>query len=922
MKTTRFLIAALLMTAGCLCALAQGNIEIGDAYYIYRNDGDFNGFFYDRVQEMRFSKLDLDSVEHDQFVVQEVVTADSIYRIPLAAIDSVSFVQPEIIMNPNLYLTSEKGLDAYIYDMDETSIWVVDNTPDELMPKVGDVLVCAQRPSSCSQWGCQSMAGKVSRIARFREGYGSRIMCDEPIQDLHDVFVQFIAVEELRTDEEGKPTRRIAGRRKVEGGAEVPIINLNGNLKKDIIQDVLNVTLNYGLYLGAEVDYNITWDHFFLKTSIKRRLMAQPTLTASGKASYDQSYSLLPEGVPTPKIIFPVECPLLQFDPLPKIFFKAEGSFNASVTLPNVGISDIESFTISDNGVSHNKSMRLLCGTPTASSVAEMLSGVDGKISMEGSLYAGVMAQIGISTVDWAKKAADTYIGVDVYLGPKVSANMELSLAGALTEGSYGSMLNSSVTISPICLTAEAKATWQFLWTDPGHETFADYSKGFFEKQFFLIPSITRDKVAFNKGTGLVDADFRFDRKVLFDSKPGVEFVKRGEDTGEIVFFDRNYTTDDDSLELKQSWDIAPGFYKVRPVCDFRGTLLRAGYLENDVIVTPYIKFQKHNYTVDAPKDGQTTRLEIPFESNAASLWGGSGSGYGSLDECDIESKDSLHHTLVCQIAPTYSFRDIERLFIIEGYSENTGFVTDTIKVLVKKDLNWLHHLAFRVTGNGVDQDGNSQSGGVSCNFDRIPCSAHEDGKNLIRITGSETETTVENIKQYCGCDSDNNDCYRYGTETSTYVNSFNILLDVSDSLNYIIKEARFDYNSNFDRIFTSQNRSYVCYWVHYLDKDGYDATRDILKSDVGDSFKSTNESHATLRNVSWGDATWWQPCSLGQENIGEMVSTYKTVDHDPWSFWPWNNGWDFSKGPRPDNTYNYNWKCTEGGTLYIYVNP
>ena len=41
----------------CLCSFSQ------EAFYIYRNDGDFNGFFYDEVVEMRYSKIGFDSIE-------------------------------------------------------------------------------------------------------------------------------------------------------------------------------------------------------------------------------------------------------------------------------------------------------------------------------------------------------------------------------------------------------------------------------------------------------------------------------------------------------------------------------------------------------------------------------------------------------------------------------------------------------------------------------------------------------------------------------------------------------------------------------------------------------------------------------------------------------------------------------------------
>ena len=45
-----------------------------EAFYIYRNDGDFNGFFYDDVKSMRLSKIDLDLTERDEYVVQEIET--------------------------------------------------------------------------------------------------------------------------------------------------------------------------------------------------------------------------------------------------------------------------------------------------------------------------------------------------------------------------------------------------------------------------------------------------------------------------------------------------------------------------------------------------------------------------------------------------------------------------------------------------------------------------------------------------------------------------------------------------------------------------------------------------------------------------------------------------------------------------------
>ena len=89
MKRRIYLI--LLFLAVTLSGMAQ---NIGDAFYIYRNDGEFNAFFRDEVQSIEYSYEDADGNTYDEIVTQIVTTADSIYRIPIAAIDSIGFVQP------------------------------------------------------------------------------------------------------------------------------------------------------------------------------------------------------------------------------------------------------------------------------------------------------------------------------------------------------------------------------------------------------------------------------------------------------------------------------------------------------------------------------------------------------------------------------------------------------------------------------------------------------------------------------------------------------------------------------------------------------------------------------------------------------------------------------------------------------------
>ena len=146
------LILSLLLLAGFASLQAQ------EAFYIYRNDGEFNGFFYDDVKSMRLSKTDLDLTERDEYVVQEIETKDSVYRIPLCAIDSIGFQQPEIIFSKRFYnLKADdcpyKGSYTRVRDNSGNEVYRMDWYPqvwdessnrwiysEQYLPKVGDVL--------------------------------------------------------------------------------------------------------------------------------------------------------------------------------------------------------------------------------------------------------------------------------------------------------------------------------------------------------------------------------------------------------------------------------------------------------------------------------------------------------------------------------------------------------------------------------------------------------------------------------------------------------------------------------------------------------------------------------------------------------------------------------------------------------------
>jgi hypothetical protein len=86
------LLSILILTFSALTGLAQQTREM---ICIYRNDGEQNAFFRDEVEAITYSRMDAEGRQQEDIAGQRVVTMDSTYYIPLAAIDSVCFVTPD-----------------------------------------------------------------------------------------------------------------------------------------------------------------------------------------------------------------------------------------------------------------------------------------------------------------------------------------------------------------------------------------------------------------------------------------------------------------------------------------------------------------------------------------------------------------------------------------------------------------------------------------------------------------------------------------------------------------------------------------------------------------------------------------------------------------------------------------------------------
>lgn len=162
------------------------------AFFIYRNDGQFNAFFNDEIDSISFSNIDADSIWHDEIVMQEIWMTDSVCRIPIAAIDSVGFQEL-----PTIYKEGVVSLDAdlwsYIMSTDSTAVHLYKDTPKQLIPQVGTKVVSLQ---TCDFFPF-GFSGKVNTVVETDSCFTLNCEWIDPVE----VLEQYYCVENTTTEQ-------------------------------------------------------------------------------------------------------------------------------------------------------------------------------------------------------------------------------------------------------------------------------------------------------------------------------------------------------------------------------------------------------------------------------------------------------------------------------------------------------------------------------------------------------------------------------------------------------------------------------------------------------------------------------------------------------------------------------------------------
>ena len=553
-------------------------LKAQEAFYIYRNDGNFDGFFFDEVQSMSVSKFDLDSIEHDDYVVQDIVLADTTYRIPLAAIDSVGFQQPEIRFNERFHNLDELGILPEHYEFNvktihlriPLSIWY------NLDLKVGDVIASIETP----YYNDKGFSGKLTEVYPYYdlEPDGSKKIRLKfvPLDSYGDVFDQFITTERIYTDPQGNVSRRIAGcypdgtprrgpRKAYEDDFEKQLFDLQTTIARSWEPtDGVNIDLgaDVAMKVGLRVTYNCSWRRIFVKFELPADFDITPTLTVKASKSFEAEVDGIPKFLKAIK--FPVQLPIFQTLPLPTVVVRGGGELAAKVSFPKVGFGISQNIVFDSNSVfpaqyymtSHERGEE---------ADEDAIDTGSAELTLSGFLQMAMKFSANIETCDWFDELLYCRLGIDFYVGPKVEGNVNLASFSAYKDNPnslYMMFYTSGLTFTGLSCDLEAKAKHQFLFKDMEEHQFLTANKSFFQMQTFMIPQAINTTYNIEPGypKGRITANMTSKNRSLLPTFIGV----RGEGI-EPKYATLPHTFSNDSLTSEIQFDLPPGRYQLRP---------------------------------------------------------------------------------------------------------------------------------------------------------------------------------------------------------------------------------------------------------------------------------------------------------------------------------------------------------------------
>ena len=756
-----------------LCTFSQ------EAFYIYRNDGDFNGFFYDEVQEMRYSKLALDFTEHEQYVTYEVVLADTIYRIPLATIDSIGFQQPEIKFNPKVKFIEKDGYSPYIYLSCFVTGWGVEkqtyhfrNLPDNMVPQAGDVLIGLSSDTHADLYrDGGSFSCFVESVTLFdnEDDQGPFKTCKVEgryVENLDEVFTRFVMVEQIGYDKEGNQIMHRASARMPEGfpqpkrvkkasdESEVTLIDFESTITRQWMPDgasgstSIELSADVGIQVKFRVAYNISWTRMMITIDNDVITKVKPSIAAN--ISKGEEYRLGDIITYPRNIKLPIQCPIFELDPSPDIFLRFEGKMQAKFNLPQVRIGVGVHY-----GVDTDNLFPVSCGIHLVPDDApepdESMLDLSSEVSFDTYLQTGLKFGASLSTNSWIKKIFYGQIGLYLYAGPKIGGRVNITADMLNGKGAtlYSSLAYAHLYPTALSLDLEAKATAAVFWKDPIEKKFFDKNWSFGRDTLRLAPLV--DSVRSNvSGQDATVSLYLRPNKILPTTRMRVGIFDDDTlvfETGDQVIYgnlSKNY-------KLDYSFSIADfkaKAYDIKPIISSGLMNPYPIYVSSSYLKIPMTYEADTDSLIFEPEDNSTASVE--FTTNAAEVGVVNYTTWVMLQKLDTldKAKGRYRATFKADFNNGLFDRSIPKAEHMKGIVLRGSSSKECHYLGMYQKENNLQHVEFDMgisMGTGYNSD--------NICFEQHPVTATRIGKDKIKVQGHYVKNSDGGWTEECTID-------------------------------------------------------------------------------------------------------------------------------------------------------------------------
>lgn len=515
-----------------------------DAVFVYRNDGSFDAFLLENVDSMGYSPLS---------EVQKVYTPDSVYSIPLAAIDSIAFHADAPEYKRDVMMMNTTWI-PYVIRVTDGTITFRHDTPANYLPVKGQV-VASETFDAPFESG---FAGRVTSVTNYKD---SIVYAVEGV-GLSDIYKHLVCT--------GRSTSYLEGEENPEAKRRIFDVNsVYFPLPSNISIPIGPVTVS------CAPSVYMDWAICIFEENLRNQAKIAVHHTYNGSVQLDCKFD--GKYNPEPKWLKPF-IPITT--PVPGLygkimfggFLRASGAVEVSATQPFT-ITGSSSFSYTEaNGMKRINDWKASMGDTEFS------------ISLDGSVSAGLAVRLQFGIFERIASA-----DITAYLGPKLSGNLKLSTAGILDKTLYSAIKDSEITLS---LNAEVVPGYRY-WGNGDHQELPiSLELGYDLNHWYAVPEFSNLKYTPDESGFSGQLDGTISRNLLPKVSLGWGLYDEDDNLYRSEYYPQTYRKIEDwpwnGMEMQLS-DLPYGSrYKAYPLVKLMGVEMRA--TENaDVSIDPKV---------------------------------------------------------------------------------------------------------------------------------------------------------------------------------------------------------------------------------------------------------------------------------------------------------------------------------------------